>query len=51
MKKEITITNSKNKVIELIKKRSKYSLQKSTLIQEKKFNIFIWDAERNKNLL
>lgn len=46
-----TASEAKNKITELIKKRSKYSLQKSTLIQEKKFNIFIWDAERNKNLL
>ena len=44
-------SEAKFKVIELIKKRSKYSLSKSTLIQEKKFNIFIWDPERNKNLL
>lgn len=42
---------AKIKIIELIKKRSKYSLVKSTLIQEKKFNIFVWDPERNKNLL
>ena len=30
----------KNEVIELIKRRSKYSLKKSTLYREEKFNIF-----------
>ncbi len=34
---------AKNELIELIRHRSNYSLVKSTLLQEKKFNIFIWE--------
>jgi hypothetical protein len=36
----------KNELIELIKHRSKYSLIKSTLLRESKFNIFIWDPQK-----
>lgn len=36
----------KNDLIELIKHRSKYSLTKSTLLRESKFNIFIWEPQR-----
>ncbi len=35
-------TTTKLKLIELIKRRSGYSLEKSTLPTEKKFNYFIW---------
>lgn len=36
----------KNELIELIKHRSKYSLIKSTLLREEKFNIFIWEPQK-----
>ena len=36
----------KNELIELIKHRSKYSLTKSTLLRESKFNIFIWEPQK-----
>ena len=36
----------KNELIELIKHRSKYSLTKSTLLRENKFNIFIWEPQK-----
>jgi len=38
--------NAKNELIELIKRRSKYSLTKSTLLRESKFNIFIWETQK-----
>lgn len=37
-------SEAKNKVIERIKARSGYSLEKSTLEREDRFNIFVWDA-------
>lgn len=37
---------TKNELIELIKRRSKYSLTKSTLLQERKFNLFIWEPQK-----
>lgn len=37
-------SETKKEIIELIKKRSNYSLKKSTLLREEKFNIFIWEA-------
>lgn len=37
---------AKNELIELIRHRSNYSLVKSTLLKEKKFNIFIWEPSR-----
>lgn len=37
---------AKNELIELIRLRSRYSLLKSTLIKEKKFNIFIWESTK-----
>lgn len=37
---------AKNELIELIRKRSNYSLLKSTLLKEKKFNIFIWESSK-----
>ncbi len=36
----------KNDLIQLIKHRSKYSLTKSTLLRESKFNIFIWEPQK-----
>lgn len=37
-------SNAKNEIIELIKKRSGYTLQKTTLLREDKLNILRWDA-------
>lgn len=39
-------SKAKNELIDLIKQRSKYSLVKSTLLKEKKFNIFIWESQK-----
>lgn len=38
-------SKAKNELINLIKHRSKYSLTKSTLLKERKFNIFIWKPQ------
>lgn len=37
---------AKNELIELIKRRSRYSLTKSTLLQERKFNVFKWEPQK-----
>lgn len=37
-------STAKLAIIDLIKKRSEYSLRKTTLLREEKFNILIWDA-------
>ena len=37
---------AKNELVEQIRYRSRYSLVKSTLIREKKFNIFIWESSK-----
>lgn len=42
----LNTSQAKNELIDLIKERSKYSLLKSTLLQEKKFNIFIWESQK-----
>ncbi len=39
-------SRAKNILIEHIRHRSKYSLTKSTLIREQKFNIFIWESSK-----
>lgn len=44
--RNLSNSGSKNELIELIKKRSKYSLNKSTLLKERKFNIFIWEPQK-----
>lgn len=41
-------SETKKDLIELIKKRSGYSLKKTTLLREDKFNIFIWEATKNE---
>ena len=41
-----TESKAKNELIDLIKHRSKYSLVKSTLLRESKFNIFIWEPQK-----
>ena len=38
-------SKAKNELINLIKHRSKYSLTKSTLLKERKFNVFIWEPQ------
>lgn len=42
----LTDSKAKNDLINLIKYRSKYSLTKSTLLRESKFNIFIWEPQK-----
>ncbi|MBO4234776.1 DUF3800 domain-containing protein [Riemerella anatipestifer] len=42
----LNTSQAKNELIDLIKERSKYSLVKSTLLKEKKFNIFIWESQK-----
>lgn len=37
-------SQAKLEVIELIKERSNYSLTRTTLLREEKFNLFVWDA-------
>ncbi len=39
-------SRAKNILIEHLKHRSKYSLTKSTLIREQKFNIFLWESSK-----
>ncbi len=38
-------SKAKTKLVHLIKERSGYSLTKSTLVQEPKFNVFVWRPE------
>lgn len=42
----LNTSEAKNELIELIRHRSRYSLLKSTLIKERKFNIFIWESSK-----
>ncbi|MBI1185251.1 DUF3800 domain-containing protein [bacterium] len=42
----LTDSKAKNILIDHIKHRSKYSLTKSTLIREQKFNIFLWESSK-----
>jgi hypothetical protein len=42
----LNTSEAKNELIDLIKRRSRYSLLKSTLVKEKKFNIFIWESAK-----
>ena len=39
-------SKAKNELINLIKHRSKYSLTRSTLLKERKFNVFIWEPQK-----
>ena len=45
--KEEKRSQAKNDLIKLIQQRSNYSLEKSTLLREDKFNLFIWKAREN----
>jgi hypothetical protein len=42
----LTDSKAKNILIEHIRHRSKYTLTKSTLIREQKFNIFLWESSK-----
>ena len=44
--RNLTTSQAKNQLIEHIKHRSRYSLIRSTLVREKKFNIFIWESSK-----
>lgn len=39
----LSASEAKNVLVDYIRHRSRYSLVKSTLVKEKKFNIFIWE--------
>ncbi len=39
-------SETKKELVELIKKRSGYSLVRTTLLKEEKFNVFVWGATR-----
>lgn len=39
-------SKAKNELVELIRHRSRYSLTKSTLLKERKCNIFIWQPQK-----
>ena len=41
-----TPSSAKIQAIERIKDRSRYSLKKTTLLKEDKFNLFVWEAQR-----
>lgn len=44
--RDLTGSKAKNLLIDHIRHRSKYSLIKSTLIREQKFNIFLWNSSK-----
>lgn len=44
LQRGITTSEAKQKIIKRIEERSKYSLTKSTLYKEDKFNLFVWHA-------
>lgn len=46
--RDLKTSVAKNELIEFIRHRSKYSLTKSTLVQEPKFNIFVWRSSKLK---
>ncbi|MEZ7821369.1 MAG: DUF3800 domain-containing protein, partial [Patescibacteria group bacterium] len=45
--RDLKTSQAKLQIIERIKKRSHYSLLKSTLLKEDKFNIFVWNGSSN----
>jgi len=47
----LNASKAKLELIEYIRHRSRYTLLKSTLVQEKKFNIFIWNPSKYYNVL
>jgi len=42
LNRDVNSSDAKHKIIQRIQERSNYSLKKSTLYKEEKFNIFIW---------
>jgi hypothetical protein len=47
--RQLNTSQAKLDLINLIQKRSGYLLTKTTLLQEDKFNIFVWEANINKD--
>ncbi|MFA5555015.1 MAG: DUF3800 domain-containing protein [Phycisphaerae bacterium] len=47
--RELDTSPAKTILVNLIKKRSGYSLLQNTLLREKKFNIFVWQAQGEIN--
>lgn len=45
--RQLTSNLGKNEIIEIIKNRSGYTLNKSTLYKESKFNLFFWDGTQH----
>lgn len=45
--RDLKTSTAKREIIERIKERSGYSLKKTTLYRENKFNVFIWKAQEN----
>ena len=45
--RQLNSSDAKTAVVELLRKRSGYSLTQSTLLREKKFNILIWQAQED----
>ena len=41
-------SQAKRQIIELIQKRSGYTLKRSTLLREDKFNLFVWKASNEQ---
>ena len=46
--RNLKTSKSKLKIIDRIKERSEYSLDKTTLLKENKFNLFVWQADENE---
>lgn len=44
-------SKAKNILIDFIRHRSRYTLTKSTLIREQKFNIFLWESFKNSEII
>ena len=46
--RNLKTSKSKLEIINRIKERSEYSLDKTTLLKENKFNLFVWQADDNE---
>lgn len=46
--RDLSRNSGKNKIIDLVKRRSGYSLTKSTLYKENKFNLFFWKPNNHE---
>jgi hypothetical protein len=49
LNRKLNTSTAKKQIIDHIKQRSGLSLEKNTLLQEKKFNLFLWQPQ-NKGL-